>query len=79
MINYIKNWLAWKVAKDELVELAILKRNINDLKVWCSHNKDVSAAARWLEDNQDYPYQCFGAKGSIEGVRRYLDKLDKEK
>ncbi|CAH9014747.1 conserved hypothetical protein [Vibrio phage 249E41-1] len=78
MIKYIKSWLAWKVAKEELTELAVLKRNINDLKVWCSHNKDVSAAAQWLEDNTDYPYQCFGSRGCIEDVRRYLDKLDEE-
>ena len=44
MFKHIKNWLAWKVAKDELTKLTILHRNINDLKVWCSHNKDVSAA-----------------------------------
>lgn len=78
LIKFIKNWLAWKVAKEDLIELTTLKRNINDLKVWCSHNKDVSAAASWLEDNEDYPYQGFGAKGCIEDVRRYLDKLDKE-
>lgn len=79
MINYIKSWLAWKVAKAELIELAVLKSNVNDLRVWCSHNKDVSAAARWLENNLDYPCQYRGARGSIEDVRAYLDKLDKEK
>tara|TARA_R110002020_G_scaffold228786_2_gene439591 strand:- start:146 stop:385 length:240 start_codon:yes stop_codon:yes gene_type:complete len=79
MFKHIKNWLAWKVAKDELTKLTILHRNINDLKVWCSHNKDVSAAARWLEDSYDYPYQCRGTKGSIEDFRTYLDKLDEGK
>ena len=79
MVKYIKNWLAWKIAKDERTELSILKRNISDLRVWCSHNKDVSAAARWLECNYDYSYQYRGAKGSIEDFRAYLDKLDEEK
>ncbi|MCP3684353.1 MAG: hypothetical protein GY861_16875 [bacterium] len=77
MINCIKTWIAYKVAGDELRELVTLKRNIDDLKVWCSHNKDVSVAAEWLQHPTKYPYQSFGCHGSIEDFRRYLDKLDK--
>ena len=77
-LSTLKTWVAWKVAKEELTELTLLKRDINDLKVWCSHNRDVSAAALWLEDKTSYPRQYAGCHGSIEDVRRYLDKLDKE-
>lgn len=59
----IKAWLRDKLAGKELKELAQLKRDINDLKVWCSTNKDVSAAAAWLENPKSYPCQCKGAHG----------------
>lgn len=77
-MNFIKNYLKHKLAGDELRELQILKLRINDLKVWCSANKDVSAAAQWLEDPTSYPLQYKGCHGSIEDIREYLRKLDAE-
>ncbi|AUR81687.1 hypothetical protein NVP1089O_38 [Vibrio phage 1.089.O._10N.261.51.F9] len=74
----IKTWLRNKLAGKELRELARLKQDINDLKVWCSGNKDVSAAAAWLENPKSYPCQYRGCHGDITDVREYLRKLDED-
>ncbi len=77
-MNFIKKYLKQKLAGDELKELQILKLRINDLKVWCSANNDVSAAAEWLENPTSYPLQYKGCHGSIVDIREYLRKLDEE-
>ena len=72
----IKAWLRNKLAGKELRELVRLKQDISDLKVWCFANKDVSAAAAWLENPKSYPCQSKGAHGDISDFREYLRKLD---
>lgn len=75
MINKIKEYLKWKLAGDELRELHFLKMDIELLKVYTSHIKVASEAARWLQNRRDYPCQFAAAHGSIEDFRIYLLKL----
>ncbi|CAH9014871.1 conserved hypothetical protein [Vibrio phage 424E50-1] len=75
---FIKNWLKFKLAGEELRELYYLQRRTEELRVWCSHNKIATTSARYLQDPTSYPYQCRGYHGSIEDFRAYLDKISKE-
>lgn len=76
MINRIKEYVKWKLAGDELKELHYLKMDIELLKVYASHIKIVSVAARWLQDKKDYPCQFQAAHGSIDDFRAYLMRLN---
>lgn len=77
MIKFISQYLKHKFAADELLELYILKRRINDLTYW-TENKYIELAAKWLEDPKNYPCQYKGGHGSIVDFREYIKKLEKE-
>jgi hypothetical protein len=74
MKSKIINWLKWKLAKEELTELYLIKRRASEAKVWCSHIPLVAKTANYIEDPKSYEYQCFGVHGSIEDFRRYIEK-----
>ena len=74
-MKMIKNWLKVKLCGAELLELASLKRNIIDLKTWCSHIPVARECGKWLEskDGKTYPSQLKGAHGCIDDFRYYLE------
>lgn len=73
-MSRLVNWFKFKLCGDELTELANLKRNINDMKHWCSHIPVARDCGEWLENPKSYPSQSVGAHGSIEDFRAYLKK-----
>ncbi len=77
MLHYIKNYIKYKLAGEELKELALIKRRASEVKIWCSHLPSVSYAAEYIENPTKYPYHSLGYHGSIADFRRFIEKVDK--
>ena len=78
-VDSIKIKLKHVICKDELAELYRIKTAIEDVKVWCSSEKQAVAISKYLQNKRDYPCQLQGCHGSIEDFRYYLKGIDSKK
>lgn len=76
MKECLLNYLKWKIAPKEMLELRRIKRRADEVKVWCSEFETARVVSEYIENPKRYPYQSMGCHGDIADFRQYVKLIN---